>query len=141
MERTWRRRKLLGIWNKHHTRVNRPFSSKRWKKLQCIKFVFFFNTTEPMFKQLSISSLNHIILIFYVLPIARKKQGLLKIEVFYDCTQMSSVGIFQYPTSSQSNKKRNPSNNRVIYRRSIEALTKRHKLSNSHIFTQIITLA
>ena len=105
MERIWRRRKLLGIWNKHHTRVNRPFSSKRWKNCNALNLCFFFNTTEPMFKQLSISSLNHIILIFYVLPIARKKQGLLKIEVFYDCTQMSSVGIFQYPTSSQSNKK------------------------------------
>ena len=105
MQRIWRRRKLLGTWNKHHTRVNQPFSSKRWKKLQCIKFVVSFNTKEPMFKQLSISSLNHIILIFFVLPIARKKQGLLKIEAFYDCPQMSSVGIFQYPTSSQSNKR------------------------------------
>lgn len=99
MQRIWRRRKLLGTWNKHHTRVNRPFSSKRWKKLQCIKFVVSFNIRETIFKQLSVSSLNHIILIFYVLPTARK------IEVFYDCTQMSPVGIFQYPTLSQSNKK------------------------------------
>ena len=99
MQRIWRRRKLLGTWNKHHTRVNLPFSSKRWKKLQYIKFVVSFNIREAIFKQLSVSSLNHIILIFYVLPTARK------IEVFYDCTQMSPVGIFQYPTLSQSNKK------------------------------------
>lgn len=63
------------------------------------------NTKAPICKRLSIGLLNQITFIFYPLPIAGKEQKMLKTGIFYDRTQTSLVGIFQYPTLSQCNKK------------------------------------